>query len=94
MSLIANPVELLTAADHPSVRLLDSGHGLLRMIPATEAAQIIARGGYQAHGGKSRVKSIMPAPARMPEWQECYRTAGSPVLQPSVEWLNSRRSGA
>lgn len=26
-------------------------------------------------------------------WEKCYRTAEAPVLQPSVDWLNSLRSG-
>lgn len=26
-----------------------------------------------------------------PPWVECYRTAEAPVLQPSIEWLRSRR---
>lgn len=33
-----------------------------------------------------------PQFAIVPRWQACYRTAEAPVIQPSVEWLNTRLS--
>ena len=86
MSLIKNPASILASADHPPVRLLDGAHSFLRVIPAPEAAQILARGSYRAHGSQKRIKSIMPDRSEIN-----IRDArpGLPVCGVSVEWLRA-----
>ena len=39
-----------------------------------------------------RCVGMYPLP-KLAVWQRCYRTAEAPVVQPSIDWLNSRLGG-
>jgi len=89
---LQNPIQILTRADHPRVKLFTAEHLLERLITPSEAAVRLKSAGYHAHGSRTRVKAILPFPgARHSRWERCYRNTEAPVIQPSIDWLQHRR---
>ena len=80
----------LARKDHPPVKLLLSD-GQAKKISAVLALRMVRATDHQGGGTGTRVRWIKVIPAA--PWAHCYRTAEAPVVQPSIEWLNSRLSG-
>lgn len=60
-----------------------------RRVMPQEAIRLARSGDYEWGGSNHRVRWMRPI--GVPAWKPCYRTAEAPVLQPSIEWLRSRR---
>ena len=90
----AQLVRVLSRHDHSPFVKLKNGSTWER-ISIAQARDLVRRRKYTWTGTGGRVKQLFPAdgqPIQVVKWQHCYRTAEAPVIQPSIEWLNSRRA--
>lgn len=80
------------AITQATVKVIDDGVSHLHPV---DAAAVVRRYERDRWSMKTRkdgtVKWVRREREQGPMWQRCYRTAEAPVMQPSVEWLNSRR---
>lgn len=76
------------------VRLLNPAGDFICSITPADVMQHYATGAYQVGGSRTRVKYLKqtgPAPRKVKayHWEQCWRTAGAGVVQPTPEWMRS-----
>jgi hypothetical protein len=82
------------------VLVLDNGRPTAKLAPIVALQLVETQLHWCGSGTKRRVSAIelrIPKP-QTPEiprggWEECWRTVSASVMQPSIEWLHTRRVG-
>lgn len=83
-----------------AIVVLDHGRPTAKLEPHVALQLVESQLHWCGSGTKRRVSAIelrIPKP-QAPSiyrggWEECWRTVGASILQPSIEWLHSRRCG-